>query len=680
MQVEVETILDSQRGLRKYKENRTMLRSALFVALVMLSSTSEAFEGSSWLSPAVKISDSFKSLALSNRLARSSSLASEQQVQRRLSEEQTENKELNIDIGSKCLIERDPQFRDWPSVRFFSNKMDSINNTSGCFGGIKFDLNLTDWMNDEYANGREYPKDDIGMKKELMDSNKYNPNEATFFLIHGFLAAWSSDPWMCKMKDMILNNSNSNVFIVDWSGGAKPQLPIDYSAAVTNVNSVAQLLGTFTNILLKISNQNDARKFQFVGHSLGAHISGFVGYLLKGKVGRITAFDPAGPCFTSKIIGQNSGKISEEESRFTGILEGDRHRLSRSSAQLVVALHTDTPLFGLNENSGHVDVYVNGGQDQPGCPSNTLFGRLGKLIQFKFSEGLSLELTCSHSYSHNLSDTWAANLEERKLRDDTCYPIAYQCRSWNAFKAGECGTCTNEDSKCVYVGLASQPKGFLVDKLEDDDEDPEDDSNDADRNGEGGESKANNSNNNNNNNRTIMDLFDSKGRHFMKASDTQPSCMYHYQIIVGTDKANLKDTKFEVMIPLGNGQTRTVVVSHQIRTSTRRHKRIAEGLLDLYPDRLDTKSLKHNVFHTALITFKYAPSCDETSRNETSSDKYWTLCKPLSNFKDLQVSAPNGDDLDAAKWVSVNYMSGLSLESRKIFSYLSELGDSHTQS
>lgn len=89
------------------------------------------------------------------------------------------------------------------------------------------------------------------------------------------------------------------------------------------------------------------------GHSLGSHMSGFIGkYIYKysgKKVGRITALDPAGPAFENPAMGPDL-------------------RLCENDADFVDIVHTDIQLYGYTAPIGHVDFYPNGGKHQIGCP------------------------------------------------------------------------------------------------------------------------------------------------------------------------------------------------------------------------------------------------------------------------------------------------------------------------
>jgi hypothetical protein len=75
--------------------------------------------------------------------------------------------------------------------------------------------------------------------------------------------------------------------MVDWAEGAAGP---DYYQAHLN----ARIVGEKT---AKFINDSHIRPFKVhcIGHSLGAHVCGYIGR--KMKLGRITGLDPAGPLF-----------------------------------------------------------------------------------------------------------------------------------------------------------------------------------------------------------------------------------------------------------------------------------------------------------------------------------------------------------------------------------------------
>ncbi|MXQ82046.1 hypothetical protein E5288_WYG012500 [Bos mutus] len=54
--------------------------------------------------------------------------------------------------------------------------------------------------------------------------------------------------------------------------------------------------------------------------SLGAHISGFVGKIFHGRVGRITGLDPAGPQFSGK---PSTGRLDYTDADFVDVIHTD---------------------------------------------------------------------------------------------------------------------------------------------------------------------------------------------------------------------------------------------------------------------------------------------------------------------------------------------------------------------
>lgn len=57
-------------------------------------------------------------------------------------------------------------------------------------------------------------------------------------------------------------------------------------------------------------------------------------------------------------------------------ITGNReHKLDKSDALFVDVIHTDGFGDGKIERSGHVDFYMNGGVNQPGCWNGNVFGK-----------------------------------------------------------------------------------------------------------------------------------------------------------------------------------------------------------------------------------------------------------------------------------------------------------------
>ncbi|KAJ8305887.1 hypothetical protein KUTeg_016432 [Tegillarca granosa] len=153
-----------------------------------------------------------------------------------------------------------------------------------------------------------------------------------------------------------------NVVIVSWGPGAA--FP-NYDQAVANTRMVGTQIRLVIDLMIhagcKLSDVH------VIGHSLGAHTAGYAGYLLHGRIGRITGLDAAEPDFEKHPI---------------------ETRLDKTDAVFVDAIHTNgasllTGGAGLMEVSGHVDFYVNGGETQPGCP-NQFSGTLSNIFHFHF--------------------------------------------------------------------------------------------------------------------------------------------------------------------------------------------------------------------------------------------------------------------------------------------------------
>ncbi|GAB1300269.1 Phospholipase A1 member A [Apodemus speciosus] len=245
-----------------------------------------------------------------------------------------------------------------------------------------------------------------------IQNSEFNASLGTKIIIHGFSdsgerALGTKPSWIDKFIRALLRASDANVIAVDWVYGSTGV----YYSAVDNVVKLSLEISRFLSKLLELGVSESS--VHIIGVSLGAHVGGMVGQFYKGQLGRITGLDPAGPEYT---------RASLEE------------RLDAGDALFVEAIHTDTDNLGIRIPVGHVDYFVNGGQDQPGCPAF-------------FHAGYNY-LICDHMRAVHL---YISALE------DSCPLTAFPCSSYKAFLAGDCLDCFNPFLlSCPRIGLVEQ--------------------------------------------------------------------------------------------------------------------------------------------------------------------------------------------------------------------------------
>lgn len=238
-------------------------------------------------------------------------------------------------------------------------------------------------------------------------NSEFNASLGTKLIIHGFRALGTKPSWINKFIRALLRAAHANVIAVDWVYGSTGM----YFSAVENVVKLSLEISSFLSKLLELGVSESS--IHIIGVSLGAHVGGMVGHFYKGQLGRITGLDPAGPEYT---------RASLEE------------RLDSGDALFVEAIHTDTDNLGIRIPVGHVDYFVNGGQDQPGCPA--------------FIHAGYNYLICDHMRAVHL---YISALE------NTCPLMAFPCASYKAFLAGDCLDCFNPFLlSCPRIGLVER--------------------------------------------------------------------------------------------------------------------------------------------------------------------------------------------------------------------------------
>lgn len=245
----------------------------------------------------------------------------------------------------------------------------------------------------------------------------------------------------------------ASVIIVDWGGGSSPP----YAQAVANIRLVGAITAHIIHMIydeLKLANLD---RVHMLGHSLGAHLSGYTGYTLSKDfglhLGRITGLDPAEPLFSDTDA---EVRLDRTDAQFVDVIHTDAQPLSsggNSTSITIVSTVINTitqpynPYIGLGMRMpiGHVDFYPNGGYNNPGCDAS-----MQDYIQQEkgsFFWGIQQFLSCNHIRSHQFM---AESLRSR------CPLMGITCESWEAFKEGSCFECNADGHQCIAFGMAAR--------------------------------------------------------------------------------------------------------------------------------------------------------------------------------------------------------------------------------
>ncbi|KAL1116715.1 hypothetical protein AAG570_005187 [Ranatra chinensis] len=265
------------------------------------------------------------------------------------------------------------------------------------------------------------------------------PGHKLYVIAHGFLEH-GNESWIHSLKGQLLAHSDCNVITVDWGGGSAPP----YAQAVANIRLVGLMAARLIATLHKLVGLR-TEFCHVIGHSLGAHLAGYIGNTLATNynltLGRISGLDPAEPHFshTDPVV-----------------------RLDPTDAIFVDVVHTDAAPFiqgglGMDEPVGHVDFYPNSGNSQPGCEK--VMSKYGNQENSSIIEVFREHVGCDHVRSYQYYNESIMS---------SCQFLAVECDSWDNFTRGHCFGCrgplvcnTNIDSLILTESNLSKPKSLM---------------------------------------------------------------------------------------------------------------------------------------------------------------------------------------------------------------------------
>ncbi|VVC97112.1 unnamed protein product [Leptidea sinapis] len=177
--------------------------------------------------------------------------------------------------------------------------------------------------------------------KDLAQDPNLDFNKPTFVFVSGYLD--TTDFYITSNIAKVYEDIGYNVLMLD----TNKFTTMVYPRAVRFMRPVgkhtAEMLAELTQLGL------DPKKLEIAGLSLGAQTASYIGknyQLIVGtKISRITGLDPAGPCFRNL---------------------GPEDRIDKNDADFVDILSTNIDGLGMAAPAGHVNIYANGGEYQPG--------------------------------------------------------------------------------------------------------------------------------------------------------------------------------------------------------------------------------------------------------------------------------------------------------------------------
>jgi len=243
--------------------------------------------------------------------------------------------------------------------------------------------------------------------RNSLESSNIQSSLPVVIVIDGFLSN-STSPMTSLLRQSFTAQGGNNVIVLDWSKMSGAEARVDnalllagaYLSVLGNVGPVGHRLAQFLE-LLEETKGVPLSQVTIVGGSLGAHIGGACGSYIRNqygeaRIGRIIGLDPAGPFFSMQV-------------------DKDK-RLHKGDALRVEVYHSNRGGLGDSDHdTGDINVYVNGGNNQPGCEEAD-----------KATSGV-----CSHSYAfRTFFEAFSQQITACPCNGNdacTCTSCNYQC-------------------------------------------------------------------------------------------------------------------------------------------------------------------------------------------------------------------------------------------------------------
>lgn len=237
--------------------------------------------------------------------------------------------------------------------------------------------------------------------KGILSYDKLDKNNKFIIFVGGYTSNINQNTEQ-RIRDAFKDLPNSYLLIYDHSMYTNDNLgnKKSYESSVQYVYYIGRALAI---MLVNLKERGiSAKNMHCIGHSLGSHMLGNTGDVFHGitgdKIGRITALDPAGPCYY---------KSSIEDQVRSGV------------ADYVEVYHCNSGGLGSASVLGDIDFFVNTGHFQPKCKTPYIPGIFDSTKAAK----------CSHT---NCIKTWAATVKNRH------WFLASKCDTYKLFEGGLC--------------------------------------------------------------------------------------------------------------------------------------------------------------------------------------------------------------------------------------------------